>query len=90
MTVKELVTRFIERNHFAISRRDHHKDNQYDFDQTFFTVGDYEAIENSAMENAETITPIYDIDEVPADIAEMEVSEFVTYEDTVLLIFIYI
>ena len=88
MTVKELVTKFIERNHFVISLHNHRKINQFDFEQTFFTAGDYKAIEGTAMEYAEKITIVDEIDEVPAEITKMEVTEFMTSEDLVLIIFV--
>ena len=90
MTAKELISRFTDRYHFVISVHERHHSDQYDYDQTYFTVGDYEAIENSALENAEHLVPVYDIDEVPEEITEMEVAEFGTYEDTVLMILISI
>lgn len=87
MTVNELYCAYAERDHFVISIHDKHKDTPYDYEVTYFTVGDYEAIESTAMENAETVISVYHFYEVPDAVLELSVSEFYTYED-VLIIFI--
>lgn len=86
MTVNELYCAYIERDHFVISIHDKHKDTPYDYEVTYFTVGDYEAIENTAMENAETVIAVYHSYEVPDAVLELPVSEFFTYDDVLIII----
>lgn len=86
MTVNELYCAYAERGHFVISIHDEHKDTPYDYEQTFFTVGDYEAIENTAMENAEAVTPVYHFYEVPDAVLALPVSEFFTFDDVLIII----
>ena len=75
MTVHELYCAYAE-NQFVISIHDADKDTPYDFEKTYFSMGDYEAIEGTAMDNAETIIPVRFFHELPDEVLALPVSEF--------------
>ena len=86
MTVRSLLGTYWSRSHFCISIKSPDTDPLYTYKQTIFTMGDYEVIVGSELEEAEIVLPIESWREIPTEVADMEVSEFGTIDEVLIII----
>ena len=86
MTVRSLIGSYWSRSHFCIAIKSPDVDPQYTYKQTIFSMGDYEVIVGTELEEAEVVLPVIYWHEIPAGVADMEVSEFGVIDDVLVII----